>query len=314
MSDHAAVIDDVSGERFRPGPWAVGLVALCLAPLILWVLGFDFSTRTVPLTVEGVGQLSKLQLAEAAHLALRGSYTHTLLEWTALALASFVCLLAFVQFRLNKDASLPIIGVALICAGTMDGFHTFAADRLITAVADNRDLIPFTWAICRLFNATIMLVGLGILAFTHRQRLRERGGLIIVSISTVFIVSAYAIVSYCANTTNLPQTMFADAAIKRPYDIYPIVPFALCAVLLMGPWFRRCRNAFTDTILLSMIPAIATQCYMAFGSFKLHDAAFNIAHSLKAVSYLVPILGLLWEYVHTHRAQEPPSELPIPVG
>ncbi len=66
-------------------------------------------------------------------------------------------MLAFVHFRLTNEPSLPVIGMAMACAGGMDAFHTLAADRLIDAVADNRDLIPFTWAICRMFHLPMTL-------------------------------------------------------------------------------------------------------------------------------------------------------------
>ena len=57
----------------------------------------------------------------------------------------------------------------------MDAFHTFAADRLIHAVADNKNLIPFTWAICRTINATIMLVGVAMFAFSKKTYFSKRG-------------------------------------------------------------------------------------------------------------------------------------------
>jgi len=58
-NDSAAFFEDLAAERFRPGPWAFGLVALCAAPLILWLFGVDFSTHTVPLTLEGIREFSK---------------------------------------------------------------------------------------------------------------------------------------------------------------------------------------------------------------------------------------------------------------
>ena len=48
-------------------------------------------------------------------------------------------LLSLVRYRLTREASLPVIGVAMLCAGAMDGFHTFGADRLVEATADNND-------------------------------------------------------------------------------------------------------------------------------------------------------------------------------
>jgi len=269
---------------FNPFYWALGVTAFCALPLTLLALGFDFSTRTAPLTPENVAGLSTRDLAEAAHLALRGSYSHTLLEWSATAAAMFLCLMAFLQYRLNGDISLPVIGVALVCAGAMDAFHTFAADRLIPAVADNQDLIPFTWAICRLFNATIQLVGVGIVLTSFRDEGKQIGNGVLAVISGVFILAAYSIVSYCANTSTLPQTTFPGSSITRPFDIYPLVPFAILGLVVYPLYLRRYRNVFSTMLLISIIPNVATQLYMAFGSSALHDSAFNIAHGLKAFS------------------------------
>ncbi|MEE9129199.1 MAG: EAL domain-containing protein [Phycisphaerales bacterium] len=284
----------------RPWRWAAGIAVLCVAPLILIALGIGFSTAAEPLSPQTVVGLSPAQLGEAAHRALRGSFTHTLLEWTALCAAAFVGILALVQYRLTREPSLPIIGMALVCAGAMDGFHTFAADRLISAVADNRNLIPFTWAICRFFNGAIMLVGVGIFAFFPKRQFSTRGNVFIVGISLCFVVAAYLIIQACATSDTLPQTMFPDATIKRPYDIYPLIPYLLCGLVVLPKYLKRHRTLFAYTLMLSLIPQVAVQLYMAFGSFRLHDSAFNIAHGLKVVSYGLPALGLLMGYVRTY--------------
>jgi CheY-like chemotaxis protein len=199
---------------FNPWSWAVGLSLVCFAPLLLISFGYDFLTQVIPMTAESVSGLSRGELAEAGHAAMRGSYTHTMLEWSAMCAAVFCCILAFVQFRLTSEASLPIIGVALICAGAMDGFHTFAANRLITSVAENKDLIPFTWAICRLFHSLILLVGIGIALGASRSSQGSQSGSIgfIAAVSALFMVVAYGVISYCANSAVLPQTMYPDAA------------------------------------------------------------------------------------------------------
>ena len=123
----------------QPGRWAAALACACAVPFVLHVLGVDFSTASTALTPDTAAAMSGAELTESAFRAMRGSFSHTLLEWTAFCAAVFVGLLAFVQFRLTREPSLPVIGIALVCAGAMDGFHTFAADRLIHSVADNRD-------------------------------------------------------------------------------------------------------------------------------------------------------------------------------
>ncbi len=98
--------------------------------------------------------------------------------------------------------------------------------------------------------------------------------------------------------------MFPENAIKRPYDIYPLIPYLLCGLVVFPFYYKRHRTLFALSLILSIMPQVATQLYKAFGSFKLHDSFFNIAHALKAVAYMVPILGLMLEYIRTYRRQK----------
>ena len=65
-------------------------------------------------------------------------------------------------------------------------------------------------------------------------------------------------------------------------------------------YLRQRRNVFSYMLLIALIPDIATELYMALGSTGLHDSAFNVAHSLKALSYMIPVAGLSIDYVHTY--------------
>jgi diguanylate cyclase (GGDEF)-like protein/PAS domain S-box-containing protein len=281
-----------------------GAVAvLCLLPLGLMAAGVDFSSGGPSISKLLSQGLTADGSADAVHHALRGSFTHTILEWTAVCIAAVVCALALIQYRLVRDPSLPIIGVALASAGAMDAFHTLAADRLIHAVADNKDLIPFTWAICRLFNGTIQLIGVGIVLLWAGRKAR-RSTAWTAGISLGFIVSAYLIVDYCATSSSLPRTMFPGQMISRPYDLYPLAPFLLCGLVVFPLYYRRNPSLFGAALILSMIPQVATQLYMAFGSAALHDSAFNVAHSLKAVAYLFPAVGLLAENMNAFRRHQ----------
>jgi two-component system NtrC family sensor kinase len=127
--------------------WAV--LFICALPFGLQLLGVSFSTIGKPLDIDALATDTRVEFVDALHHALSGSFTHTILEWSAFCAGAFTAALAFIQFALSGDVVTPIIGVALFYAGCMDAFHTLAADRLIQGVADNRSLIPFTWAICR---------------------------------------------------------------------------------------------------------------------------------------------------------------------
>ncbi len=104
---------------FRALPWITWIFLVCLLPLFLVASGVDLPSAHAPLSPKIAAGLSVSELNAAAHHALRGSFTHTVLEWTAVCAAAFVVILAFVHFRLTREPPLPSIGVALACAGAM---------------------------------------------------------------------------------------------------------------------------------------------------------------------------------------------------
>jgi PAS domain S-box-containing protein len=277
-------------------------VVICALPFLLNQLGVDFGSQGQPFPPSSQ-PIDPGEWTDAMHKSLSGSFTHTILEWSAFCTAVFTVLLSFVHYSIRKDVTTPIIGVALICAGSMDAFHTLAADRLIEAVADNLNLIPFTWAICRVFNVLILIVGAMILL--SRKNKTDQGGLkFIISTSLVFGAIAYGIINICATSDRLPQTMFPDSLITRPWDIAPLVLYLFAGLFIFPLLYKKEKSYITAALIISVIPHSATQLYMAFGSTALFDNNFNIAHFLKIIGYFIPFLGLSLEYIKTYRQEE----------
>ena len=276
------------------------VVGICVCPFLLNLLGVDFSSPKAAFDAVAAGGWSHNVLTESMHQFLAGGFTHTILEWSAFCTAIFTVSLAFVHYSAKGDVTTPVIGLALLCAGTMDAFHTLAADRLIEASADNRNLIPFTWAICRVFNALIMLVGVGIL-LVRSHRGQAAGMRLVLMTGFAFGASAYGIIHACATSGRLPQTMFPDSILKRPWDVGPLLLFVIAGAVVFPIFHRREKSVFSHALVVSALPQITTQAHMAFGSTALFDNHFNIAHFLKIIAYLVPFTGLLLDYVQTHR-------------
>ena len=287
-----------SDSLIRPSDagWVLGMVLLAALPLLLMSFGVELSSFGAPLA----GPASDSSVDALFH-GLRGPFTHTILEWTSFCAAVGVCVLALLRFRLTQDGSMLLIGIAFACAGSMDAFHTLAADRLTNAVADNTDLIPFTWALCRLFNAIIILAGVGLYLVSEGACQRGKRCAFMIPVSCVaFVLLAYGAISYCASSSDLPRTMYADAAIKRPYDLAALVPFLFGAIFVFPIYLRRNNTLFARALYLSLIPQIATQLYMILGSSELFDGAFNAAHFLKGVAYVTPCVGLLVEHAKAY--------------
>ena len=308
MSSSATAIlsfDLITGRSHTQLPRAVtwGVIFICIAPFLLILLGVDFGSHGKAFDPHKAGELSKDALVDAMSYQLTGAFSHALLEWTAFCAALFTVVLAFSHYSTTKDITTPIIGLALFFAGCMDAFHTLAAARLIEAVAPNKDLIPFTWAICRIFNALIMICGVG-LFLVKGFSYQHLGKQFIFMVSLVFGVVAYAIISYCANSANLPQTQYPDAFITRPYDVIPLILFLIAGLYLYPKLYRQVPNLFTHALIISAIPEVVVELHMAFGSSALFDDHFNVAHFLKIIAYVVPLLGLSLDYVRTYREEQ----------
>ncbi len=286
-----------------PTPIVWGILAICAAPFLLNLAGIDFGSQKTPFPWSDASNMAPHQRIDAMFYTLAGSFTHTLLEWSAFLAALFTVFLAFMHFSMKHDVATPIIGVALFCAGLMDAFHTLAADRLIEAVADNRDLIPFTWVISRIFNALIMIVGVSI-ALNGSVRQATGDIRVVLSISAIFGLLAYGIIHYCATSSSLPQTMYPDSLITRPFDVFPLVLFIAGGLTVFRRFYYEQPGLFSHALLLGMVPQIVVQLHLAYGSSALFDNHFNIAHFLKIVAYLVPFLGLTLDYLRTYQQVE----------
>jgi serine phosphatase RsbU (regulator of sigma subunit) len=300
-STPATALDD---KMPRPIVWTV--VALCVVPFLLGLVGVDFGSTGAPLDLHAAEGWSPLQLADRMHHALAGSFLHTLLEWTACLAAAFTVVFAYAHYTVKRDPSTPVICLAMFWAASMDAFHIMAADRLINAAADNATLIPFTWAVCRIFNALILVIGVGI--FTVRQESVRPRPAVIGAIGLVFGLVAYATIWACARSATLPVTTFPNAIFKRPLDLIPLAIYLVAGLVVFPRFRRRHPGLFSSALMLSIVPQIATQLYMVFGSPRLFDSHFNVAHALKSVSYLVPFLGLVLDYVRTYQADTAHAE------
>ena len=278
-----------------PNSIIITTIILCITPFILNLFGVDFSSQYPQNPTDNATDQQFYQL--------RGAFTHTLLEWSSFTLAIFTVLLGFTHYLTTKDAAIPIIAAALFSAGIVDAFHTLAAGRLISATADNSNLIPFTWAISRVFNAAILVVGV-LLILSRKNKINQSNTQFLLLTYFIFGVSAYFIIHYCATSANLPQTQFPDNVITRPYDVLPLILFLAAGLFLFPYFYKKHPSVFTHSLIIAMIPEVVVEAHMAFGSTALFDNDFNIAHALKIVAYSIPLIGLMVDHADVYKRSD----------
>ena len=287
-------------ERLRlPGKAIAVIVAICVTPALLGLFGVDLGASAAGGHPSEWLELEGVRLMDSMHAGLSGSFVHALLEWSAVIIALITALLSLVYFVMNRDVTAPVMGLALLCAGTIDAYHTLAAVRLISGAADSARLIPFTWALSRSFQAIVLMGGIGV--FLIRRKSEWRGRAEYVALIGLVLAACACVAMYVSTTSpDLPQTIFPDAVVRRPWDLIPLVLFVLAAVFVLHPFHRRAPSLFSHAVLASVLPLVATQLHMAFGSQALFDHHFNSAHFLKVVAYVVPLTGIVLDYLRTY--------------
>lgn len=291
-----------TADTYDPTPQKLALVVLLisLAPALLIAMGVEFG---VPLPdVDATSLVSKRlpEMLQTVHDVMNTSFVNTLLAWSAFCLAIVTAMLAVLHFYLNRDVTTPIIGMAFLCVAIMEGIYTLFSAQLLQSVVEMDKMIPVLWTAARFFHALIMIGGVGFLLLSRSREWSGQFNVVMIAY-LIFAGLACLVIQFISQADALPQFLFPERAISRPYDLVPLFMY-LFAGLFIYPFFhRKIGSTFSLALLISVIPDVTTQIHMAFGSKALFDSHFIVASSLKIFAYSIPFLGLIWDYVLTYR-------------
>ncbi|MCY7294172.1 methyl-accepting chemotaxis protein [Alteromonas sp. a30] len=257
---------------------------------------FQFAQQAESIAGVANGEAQNIpRLIDHMFYGIAGGLWHTLLEVGAITIAFLAAILSFAHYRVERNLIVPLVGVTLLCAGFMDAFHTFAAGRMIESTAPNSQLIPFTWAEARLFNSiTLVLMALILLILKPKMRWHVP---LLVGTTITLLVSSGVIIGMTASSDSLPPSMFTDRLFARPYDIVPLAIYVVLGVFVLPALYKNRPSIFAATLILSMVPQVLAQIYMAFFSSALFDNGFIVGHSLKVLAYGIPCFGIVLDYV-----------------
>lgn len=284
--------DESDIARARLPAWIpVFVVVICVVPTMLLWAGVDLGTTPLADDASSTG---------GAPVSL----VYVILQWTAFCAALASAILAFIHFKIQHAIITSVLGLAMFWAGCMDAFQTLAFSHLVDALADHEKLIPFTWAIQKSLTAFILILGIASLLLRPASRGKRADFTLVMVTSLLFGLLAYVVIGISALSDKLPQTMFPEDLVKRPWDLVPLALFAILGGTIGPIVDRRHPSAFGQALWLAMVPAIAMELHLVFGSSRLFDSHFNIAQGLLVVFYAVPLSGLVIEYIETFRKQE----------
>lgn len=287
----------------------LGILLLCCLPFILNLLGFDFSSVSQIAIADNLSQ-SEISNAQMFEL-LKGSFHHALLEWTAVSIAFLTAIASFIHYHSKGDIAIPILGIALLCVGFVDGFHILAANGTIGATSEDGNFIPVTWALSRIFNVSIVVISVLLSRWLLRENndIRAQKTVPLALIGIPFFGLATILVFGATISETLPQTEFPQALVTRPYDVLALALFVMAGALVWG-WHKDRNNPVIFAMLLSQLLGITTQLHISFGSTQLFDNHFNIGHFLKIAAYSCIFIGILFDiFVARQNSQVDHSEI-----
>jgi PAS domain S-box-containing protein len=87
------------------------------------------------------------------------------------------------------------------------------------------------------------------------------------------------------------------------FSFLPLIFLFVWATFYLPKFMLRFRSIFSKLLILSIAPLILAQLFMAF-STDTFDTYFNAAHYLRFISYLVPLAGIILNYVETVRNEQ----------
>ena len=273
------------------------VVGVCLAPFVLHWSGVDFGTWQRPIRGPATFQLPPELLHHVLLRSVAGSFTQTILQWTAVCIAAVAGMLAVVHYRLRGDRFTAALGAGLVGVAAFDAIHTLAADRLIIPLMDRADFIPLTWALPRVLTALLLILSASVIVIRKSDEW-DGSRLVLGLVSVVFggFAIVLSIFSY-----NMAQLGYPGAWIVRPYDVPPLVMLLFAAGFVVPTLLRGVPNAFCYALLLSAVPHVCAQTAMLLSSSQAHDSLHNIAQFLCAMGYATPLVGLIVDYVRNDR-------------
>lgn len=258
----------------------VGTTLLCLSPFVAALLGVPLDLPLASAT------------AQAGFDSSPASLWHALIEWTGFGVALASAITVLVLYSARRDAAMPVVGIAMLAAGTLDAAHMLASTGL---AHDSNVSLPalesLTWLIARTSTALILLTGA--LVITGRARAhRGPGAGLVIAAGLALILAGGVLLFQAVNARELPAP-FNDALLSRPYDLIALALFLAAGAVLLRDTRLRDASLLSTSLLISIVPQATAQLAMALGSTENRDGWYFSAHALKLLAYTLPFAGVL---------------------
>ena len=265
------------------------LIFLCILPWLLNSLGIYFSAADA-YDVSGQADI----------------FIWTLIHWTGFCAACGTAVLLLVCYAVKKEPILLIMAIVLAVIGIMDVFHTLVLDQLLPGLCQApRELIAVPWLMVRISYAFLPLLGVGIIVFfkdlTLAQLRKFQWGYSLF-VTLWFLVLLYLVLDFCKYPDQFSNIIYTGRSISKPYAFLPLSLFVI-SIFVFARYAKKYPSRFAYGLLVSLIPSIATQLYLMFGT-GLFDNYSTIAYIIKMLAYATLFVALCFDYIATYKSHQ----------
>ncbi len=276
---------------------ASALVVWCVLPLL--VVGEDPVVRW-----SGLPWVRWEEVAgpEAYFHVIGGAFTHTMILLVGGTVAFCTSMQALAYTVVRRSSVTAIISLVLFWAAFVSLTLSVSAEGVGLVAVDKAEFVPFTWLLTRTFNTSLLVVGGGLL-LVPKAGVWLPDAKVMVGLFVLLGVMA-SVVVWVTLVSPLPSTVYSDRLVKRPWDLPATIMLVVGLVWIFRRVHEEEESYFSLALWMSLIPMLAAQLYLMFGSLYLFDDVFNIAYLLRASAFGVLFVGLTMEYGRVVREEE----------
>ncbi|WP_162795910.1 PAS domain-containing protein [Pedobacter nanyangensis] len=265
---------------------------LCIAPLLSVILSIL------------IGKASQ----EVLFFNVKPNFYTSIWTTFGIAAALFTGILAMIDYTIRKELTITLFGITLFISAILDVYYLLILhENSANAQQGISETLYFIWWVNRLFYSLTLLVGTAVYLRIKSRNLRlpEQKSRIIWRTAVTSVIAGLTCVFIMANThTILQRKLVLDQMAQIDLlSFLPLIFLFIWAVFYLPKFMHRFQGIFSKLLILSIAPLFLAQLFMAL-STTAFDTYFNAAHYLRFISYLVPLAGIILNYVETVRNEQ----------
>ncbi len=238
---------------------------------------------------------------------LKGSFYTNLWTVFGIAAALFAGVLAYIDYTIRKEITITLFGATLLVSAILDVYYLLIINENAVETDQLSQQLYFIWWVNRFFYSLTLLIGTALYVKIKARDLRsgsQKRRLIVHTIITCTIAGIACVVLIANTDSILPQKLaFTHVNNIDLLSFLPLIFLFIWAAFYLPKFMFRFQSIFSKLLILSIVPLFLAQLFMSL-SVVAFDTYFNSAHYLRFISYLVPLVGIMLNYVETVRNEQ----------